>query len=99
MWPLLDLITAEKWNVTVKNLSNNSAPEPSGINYSIIKKLLTEFTEIIIQFINHYYTFSLILTRWKVSNIILILKPQLFAFDILNTRPIALLKSEEGAIV
>ena len=91
MLPVMNEITREEWNRILLDLSHKSAPGPSGISYRIIKKLPNEFNELIVALINCCFSFSIMPTQWKASHIIPIPKPQKFAYDITNTRPIALL--------
>src|SRR6266542_6065989 len=91
MLPLIEPITLQEWETTMMDLSNKSAPGPSGINYRILKQLPIEFNTLIVDLINCCFSLSIVPTQWKASHIIPIPKPQKFIYDINNTRLIALL--------
>src|SRR6266496_6214812 len=88
---VIEPITLQEWDIMVMSLSNKSALGPSGISYRILKKLPEEFNSLIVALINCCFSLSIVLTQWKASHIIPIPKPQKFAYDITNTRLIALL--------
>ena len=89
--PLIEPFTEEEWLETIKELSVKSAAGPSGINYRILKKLSLDFIKFILRFFNVCYRTSCNPTAWRQSNIIPILKPEKFSYNISNTQPIALL--------
>ncbi len=89
--PLMESFTEEEWLETTRELSRKSAAGPSGINYRILKKLPLDFIKFILRFYNVCYRTSCNPTAWRQSNIIPILKPEKFSYNISNTRPIALL--------
>jgi len=89
--PLCDPFDLEEWNETIHDLSKRSSAGPSGIDYNIIRKLPESFVLILLKFFNFCFLNSRNPTAWKQSTIIPIPKPNKFAFNIANTRPIALL--------
>src|SRR6266542_1121638 len=88
---VMDEVTLEEWHHTVSSLSNQSTAGPSGIDYRILKNLPDSMIFIVLCFINLTLKTGIIPALWKISNVIPIPKPNAFHFDILNTRPIALL--------
>ncbi|GET63952.1 RNA-directed DNA polymerase from mobile element jockey-like [Rhizophagus irregularis DAOM 181602=DAOM 197198] len=72
-------------------LNKKSAAGLSGINYKIIKQLPEELILLLIRFRNLTLQTGLIPMAWKTSVILPIPKPTNFEYNIMNTRPIALL--------
>ncbi|EXX54309.1 hypothetical protein RirG_235740 [Rhizophagus irregularis DAOM 197198w] len=91
MESIAEKITIEEWNNTVIELNKKSAAGLSGINYKIIKQLPKELILLLIRFGNHTLQTGLIPMAWKTSVILRIPKPTNFEYNIMNTRPIALL--------
>jgi len=88
---VMDEVTLDEWHRTISSLSDHSAAGPSGIDYQILKKLPDNMILIVLRFINLTLKTGIIPALWKVSNVTPIPKPNAFHYDILNTRPIALL--------
>jgi len=84
-------ITVEEWNSMVRQLNMESAAGPSAIQYKMVKKFSYETNQFIITFINLTLELGIIPAGWKCSNIYPIPKPHKFNYEMVNTRPIALL--------
>jgi hypothetical protein len=84
-------ITLDEWNSTVKDLNKKSTAGLSGINYRIIQQLPEEMVLLLILIGNVTIQTGRIPKAWKTSVILPIPKPINFEYDVLNTRPIALL--------
>jgi hypothetical protein len=87
----IEKITMAEWNNTVKELNKESAAGLSGINYRIILQLPEELILFMVKFGNLTLQTGLVPMAWKTSVILPIPKPVNFEYNILNTRPIALL--------
>ncbi|EXX61848.1 hypothetical protein RirG_167320 [Rhizophagus irregularis DAOM 197198w] len=87
----IEKITMAEWNNTVKELNKESAAGLSGINYRIILQLSEELILFMVKFGNLTLQTGLVPMAWKTSVILPIPKPINFEYNILNTRPIALL--------
>ncbi|EXX64498.1 hypothetical protein RirG_142120 [Rhizophagus irregularis DAOM 197198w] len=88
---LMDEITIGEWHQTLELVNTNSAPDPSGIGYAIIKHFSDKSSYILLKFINLSLKLGVVPDQWKQSLIHLIPKPQKFNYILANTRPIALL--------
>ena len=86
-------ITLDEWKNAYLFFNNKAAADPFSLNYTIIKKLLSTWVDIIIYFFNITLDLGIILVTWKTLNIFMILKPNKYNYNIRNTRPIALLDS------
>ena len=90
---LMDPVTEEELNISIKDLPNGKASGISTISYEMIKKLGKKAREILRNF------FSLCLSQgtcpqsWKTSTIFPIPKPKEWECDLSNTRPIVLLET------
>ncbi|CAB4403165.1 unnamed protein product [Rhizophagus irregularis] len=87
----IEEITMEEWNNTIKDLNKKSTAGLSGINYKIILQLPEELVHFLVKFGNLTLQTGLVPMAWKTSIILPIPKPTNFEYNILNTRPIALL--------
>jgi hypothetical protein len=84
-------ITLEEWKQMLKLVNTYSAPGPSGIGYTIIKKFSDVSNSILLKLVNLFLSLGVVPEQWKRSLIHPIPKPQKFDYILTNTRPIALL--------
>ena len=95
---LMDPVTEEELNTSLKDLPNGKASGLSSINYEMLKKLGTGGRKILREF------FSLCLEKrtcpssWKTSTIFPIPKSKEWECDLINTRPIILLDTSRKCL-
>ena len=79
------------WSQTLGNININSAAGNSGIPYTLLTYLPTNYRTLTLQLFNIILTTGQVPNDWKFSTIIPIPKPHKFGYDMTNVRPIALL--------
>jgi hypothetical protein len=89
---LMDDISEEEWDLTLKQLKQGKAPGISEISYDLIKKAGNKMNNIFRVLINETFKQQRIPKEWKKVQIYPIPKPEDWGGDINKTRPITLLE-------
>ena len=88
---LLHKITEKEIELTILDLPSNKAPGPNGITYNFVKQTHKEIIPILVQIFNQILETGNTPSKWSNSNIYPISKKLNWSYNILETRPIALL--------
>lgn len=92
-------VSDEEWKDMVQSVPLGKACELTSIAYEDLKQALEDFNFLLKEIINEVLDNQIIPEDWKKANIYLILKPKLWGYRLVNTRPITLLEIPRKAMM
>src|SRR5438045_3944332 len=91
--------TIDKWNDTIKECNDKSAPGISGVGFKMLKHLPLSLKRILCKLSAIIFRIGIVPEQWKWSQMYPIPKPKDWNFNINITRPILLLECGRKVMV